>query len=101
LQSMRLTASERRQLIRLLGLLQVHLTSDIDGIRGTLSSLELLMPGVTSINDLGLREEQENLALADQWIKWLERRPPIIEAQPGTANVKPKARKRPAGGKGK
>jgi len=77
---MRLTASERKQLIRLLGLLQTHLESCIE--TALVSGTNEPMPE----DEPGVREDRGNWKLAEKWIKWLERRPPIIEGKPGTAN---------------
>jgi hypothetical protein len=90
---MRLTQSERKQLIRLLGLLQDHLESSIETalIAGTSEPAPEDEPGV--------REDRENWKLAERWVKWLKRRPPIIEPKPGTANEQPPGSQAPAGGK--
>jgi hypothetical protein len=92
---MKLTASERKQLIRLLGLLQTHLESRIYS-----AAIAIAGTDEAALEDKpGVREDRGNWQLAGKWIKWLERRPPIIEGKPGPPTPKPKSQKRRAGGK--
>ena len=90
---MKLTASERKQLMRLLALLPEHLESSIE---------TALIAGTNEVapeDEPGVREDRGNWKLAEKWIKWLERRPPVIERKPTPANEPPPGPQVNAGGK--